>query len=316
VVLGDDVLHRRRQAHRLGDGGAVRDVLLEQAALGVVELLVLPAQALGQGDLADVVQQGAAAQVAQLLGAEPHGLAEQEGDHRDVDRVQRGLLARVLREQADRQLLVLEQLVHHGADGALDLAARHLGLGAHVVEDLAVGAAGAGEIALAGGEAFELQGEAVAPLPVLIDAGGFLRDRCFFDLPLRRAIFRRRRLPGGGDRGGSGHRRASSLGIPFGRADSCAHGQGAGLGLGFRIALLRRPADAGDAQADDRVDLALAGNLEAVEREGMLHPPQVEVHIHADAQAVYVDELGFAVFLGHFCVRRRDFSVCGAYGQG
>ena len=69
------------------------------------------AHAVGQVELADVVQQRADAQVEHVGLGQAEGAAHQQRDHRDVERVRGGLVAGRLGQQADAQVLLAEHLV-------------------------------------------------------------------------------------------------------------------------------------------------------------------------------------------------------------
>ena len=167
------------------------DVLAVAPCLAGGAVLVDVAHALGQGELARVVQQGAEAEGMQLVFGEAEEAAHQQGDDGDVEPVRGGAVARRrLLDGAHGQVAVR----HGGEQGTHEPVARRPGLGRLVRDE------GQHPGALGGGG---------------LEAG--LQRQLGVD---RRAVDRRARLEAGRLGIGTRHHHLAQLGTPADVADA------------------------------------------------------------------------------------------------
>ena len=111
VVLGQHQHRARRQPHAARLRRALRHVVLVEAQLGRSEVIFTVAHPIGQFELADVVHQGADAEVVHVQSRQPERASHQQRDHADIERMHRHLVAGRVRQQPDAQFLRAKHLV-------------------------------------------------------------------------------------------------------------------------------------------------------------------------------------------------------------
>ena len=230
------------------------------------------------------MQHRADAEVLHLLGAEAEAATHQQRDDADVHRMRRCLVAGVLDQHPDAELVIAEHLVDQGLAQRLGLRPGFARPAGDELDRLPAGARRLAVLALAHLLRFALRVEAVAPRGA--------RPLCGRSRRLGAAVEGAgpgrvgRRHVGLGCRRGVGAPRIVRRGSRLGRRAL----QGLGLER-CRVALQRAPAHALQAERADRRDLRRRGDAKAAEGKRMRHPADVEMHEHPDAKRLDVDHV-------------------------